>query len=83
MLLNIKSVMEILGVKRTAVYRMVADGVIPAPIKVGGASRWLSDEIQLSISKMIDRRNNPQVMIKKRGRPSRFISKTLLGELDE
>ncbi len=69
MLIKIEKVMEMLGVKKTAIYRMVSDGVLPAPIKVGGASRWLLEEVEESIEAMIQRRNNPESKIRRRGRP--------------
>lgn len=74
MLVDINKVMEMLGVKKTAIYKMIADGVLPAPIKVGGSSRWLPNEIEDSINSMITRRNESKNKISKRGRPSRFIA---------
>jgi len=73
MLIKIEKVMEMLGVKKTAIYRMVSDGVLPAPIKVGGASRWLLEEVEDSIAAMVHRRNNPESKIRRRGRPPRLI----------
>jgi len=74
MLIDIKKVMEILGVKKTAIYQMIADGTLPAPIKVGGSSRWLSNEIDDSVNSMITRRNESKAIVTRRGRPPRFIS---------
>lgn len=74
MLIDIKKVMEMLGVKKTAIYKMIADGVLPAPIKVGGSSRWLPNEIEDSVNSMITRRNESKTKLTHRGRPPRFIS---------
>jgi predicted DNA-binding transcriptional regulator AlpA len=74
MLIKIEKVMEMLGVKKTAIYRMVSDGVLAAPIKVGGASRWVLEEVNDSIAAMVYRRNNPESKIKRRGRPPRLIN---------
>ncbi len=73
MLIKIEKVMEMLGVRKTAIYRMVKDGALPAPIKVGGASRWILSEVEDSIDAMIQRRNNPISRITRRGRPPRYI----------
>lgn len=73
LIIKIDQVMQMLGVKKTAIYRMVSDGTLPAPIKVGGASRWILSEVENSIDAMIQRRNNPQTRETRRGRPPRFI----------
>ena len=36
---------EILGCSRTTVWRRVADGTLPKPIKLGGLSRFVLSEI--------------------------------------
>lgn len=46
-LLPIESVMEEIGVKRTKLYAMIAQGEFPEPVKIGALSRWpLSDVIE-------------------------------------
>lgn len=54
---------------------MISDGVLPAPIKVGGSSRWLSNEIEDAVNSMIARRNESKTKSTRRGRPPRFIAK--------
>lgn len=76
MLININKVMELFGVKKSAIYKMISDGILPAPIKVGGSSRWLSNEIEDSVNSMIARRNEPKTKSTRRGRPPRFIAPT-------
>lgn len=48
-LIPIEAVCEMLGLKRSCVYAMVADGILPRPIKFGtsrrASSRWLESEI--------------------------------------
>ena len=36
---------KILGCSRTTVWRRVADGTLPKPIKIGGMTRWSQAEI--------------------------------------
>lgn len=38
-----------LGVSKTTFWRRVNDGTVPAPVKIGGSTRWLSSEIQAVI----------------------------------
>lgn len=45
-LLNIKQVQQIVGGKsRSTLYRWIADGSFPAPIKVCGSSMWPMESI--------------------------------------
>lgn len=41
-----------LGLSVTSFYRRVADGTIPAPIKLGGMSRWPQSEILAVIDRL-------------------------------
>ena len=36
---------HLLGCSRATVWRRVADGTLPAPVKIGGSSRFLHEEI--------------------------------------
>ena len=46
-LLNVNRVAEILGVSRVTVYRRLADGTIPAGLKLGPrAVRWRESDIK-------------------------------------
>lgn len=73
MLIKIEKVMQVLCVKKTAVYQMVKDGAIPKPIKVGGSSRWLSEEIEEAINQMVLRRDEEKPKVTRRGRPPRLV----------
>jgi len=37
---------ELGGVHRTTIYGLVREGGFPQPVKIGGSSRWLSDELR-------------------------------------
>ena len=50
-LLSDRSVAEILGCSRASVWRRAADGVLPQPIKIGGLTRWTSDELEIAIER--------------------------------
>lgn len=45
-LLTLAGVMRMVGMKKTATYARIAAGTFPAPIKDGGASRWVEAEVQ-------------------------------------
>lgn len=66
--------MEMLGVKRTAIYQMIKDEVIPKPIKVGGSSRWISEELDEAIQAMKMRRDEIKPKPTRRGRPPRYLA---------
>ena len=44
-LITVKQVSVILGISIPSVWRNARTGNIPAPIKVGGATRWRASEI--------------------------------------
>ncbi|MDB5733198.1 MAG: hypothetical protein JWQ03_3093 [Variovorax sp.] len=45
-LLPIEAVMDMVGIKRTMIYRLIRKDAFPQPFKVGGfASRWSEREI--------------------------------------
>lgn len=45
-LLRLREVEEIVGMKKSTIYRMIASEQFPAPIKIGGLSRWAESVIQ-------------------------------------
>jgi predicted DNA-binding transcriptional regulator AlpA len=53
-LLNVKEVAAVLGCSVASVWRRVADGTIPQPIKLGGTTRWLQPEIQTVIERAVN-----------------------------
>ncbi|MEC9267463.1 MAG: helix-turn-helix domain-containing protein [Pseudomonadota bacterium] len=44
--LSFRTVMEIYGVSRSTVYRRVADGTLPQPIRIGKLVRFRRSEIE-------------------------------------
>ena len=59
-LLRIREVAEWLGVSQSAIYKWVAEGRFPPPVKLGDesqkrvASRWIEAEVQKWIEERID-----------------------------
>ncbi len=50
-------VAEILGCSRTTIWRRVADGTLPHPVKLGGLSRFVLSEINAIIESAMAARN--------------------------
>lgn len=48
-LLKTTEVREILQISHASLYRRIADGTIPKPIKLGSASRWYRADIMAAI----------------------------------
>jgi len=46
-----------LGCSKSTLWRRVADGTIPRPVKIGGMSRWPQSEISTVIEQAIAQRN--------------------------
>lgn len=45
-LLRIAQVIDRVGLKKTMIYDLIKQGAFPKPIKLGGASTWLENEIE-------------------------------------
>jgi len=45
-LMTLSDVLASVSLSQATVYRMIAAGEFPRPVKVGTASRWLSSEIE-------------------------------------
>ncbi|WP_338245269.1 helix-turn-helix transcriptional regulator [Aurantiacibacter hainanensis] len=45
-LIPLEAVEQQIHVKRTKIYRMIAAGEFPKPVKIGAASRWPQSEVQ-------------------------------------
>ena len=53
-LLRIRGVLETVGISRSTLYALIAEGRFPKPIKIGQRSvAWVANEIDLWISKRI------------------------------
>lgn len=51
-LLRLPAVMSTIGMSRSWIYKEVAGGEFPRPVKVGGASLWRSSDIDAWIDKI-------------------------------
>ena len=67
-MLNIAQVMERLSIRKTAVYALVKRGGLPKPVKIGGSTRWIPEEIEAAIEVMKAKRDEP-TPVTRRGRP--------------
>lgn len=57
-LLELQSSCEKIGVGRSKFYPLMHAGVLPAPVKIGGSSRWLEDERDAAIERLAAKRDN-------------------------
>ena len=55
-LLDLRDMQQLLKVKATAVYSAVRRNHIPKPIKVGGSSRWIKDEVEAALRRRASER---------------------------
>jgi len=55
--LSLRSLTEYLdGRSRASIYRDISEGRLPAPIKIGGSSRWLKSEVDAKLAEAADQR---------------------------
>ncbi len=52
--LRLPEICSLVGMSRSWVFREVAAGNFPRPIKIGGASRWDSAQIEAYIATLLD-----------------------------
>jgi predicted DNA-binding transcriptional regulator AlpA len=58
-LLDRKGVAAFFGnIHPSTIYRHIRAGRLPAPIHVGGCSRWLRSELETALAKMLAQRSN-------------------------
>ncbi len=50
-------VAKMIGGSRATVWRRVADGVLPRPIKFGGMTRWVLSEVEAAIARQVAARD--------------------------
>lgn len=55
-LLTSREVGAILRISQASLYRRMADGTIPKPVKLGGLSRWPQSEILAAVKAAGERR---------------------------
>jgi predicted DNA-binding transcriptional regulator AlpA len=51
-LLNVKEVSELVGLGVSTVWKQVRKGNFPAPIKIGGATRWRRIDLETLFSRV-------------------------------
>lgn len=56
-LLSDAALAERLGVARGTVWRWVKQGVIPGPVRIGGATRFIAAEIDAAVAKLAEDRD--------------------------
>lgn len=72
-MLNVSQVMARLNIGKTAVYDLVKRGELHKPVKIGGSSRWIPEEIEADIEAMKAKRDEP-TPVTRRGRPRKAAS---------
>jgi excisionase family DNA binding protein len=55
-LISLQAAAELLSIAKRGVYRLIARGDLPQPVKVGSASRLLESEVRGYISRLIAER---------------------------
>ena len=56
-LITLDAVVEIVQLSRSCIYRDVADGNFPRPLKLGSSSRWVASEVHAWFRKKIAERD--------------------------
>jgi len=56
-LIKLPDVCRQVGLGKTAIYALIAEGEFPEPVKLGCASRWSQLEVQEWVTKQKNRRN--------------------------
>ena len=56
-LLRDTDVAAIMGISRPSLWRWVSAGTVPAPIKIGGVTRWWRSEIDAHLAALTDARD--------------------------
>jgi|UniRef100_E6QGL0 prophage regulatory protein len=54
-ILRLPQVMELVGLRKTAVYQRIKENSFPAPIKLGSASGWIQRDIEDWINQQVAR----------------------------
>lgn len=70
---KITQVMTRTNLGKTAVYDCVKRGDLPKPVKIGGSSRWIPEEVDAALEAAKARRTEP-APVTRRGRPRKAAS---------
>ncbi len=52
-LIPLEAVEQLIHVKRTKIYKMIAAGEFPRPVKIGSASRWPESKVEAWIAERV------------------------------
>ena len=55
-LIRLPDVIAKIKIKRTAIYRQIKKGALPAPIKIGSSSFWVEGEIESYLTRLMSAR---------------------------
>ena len=56
-LLTDRELARLIGTSRSSIWRYVSMGLVPPPIRIGGSSRWRSDEVMAFIERLTAERD--------------------------
>jgi predicted DNA-binding transcriptional regulator AlpA len=56
-LISLKGTAERLDLSVRAVYRLIARGILPRPVKVGGATKFFESDIERYLASLLAQRN--------------------------
>lgn len=79
-LISRDEVLALLQIRNTALYENIKRGIIPAPIKIGGSSRWVKAEIDALVARLMEDRVNhtrkpwPAPNVRRPGRPRKVAT---------
>ncbi|SHK38545.1 transcriptional regulator, AlpA family [Shimia gijangensis] len=59
-LMKDREVAAMLSIAVSTVWDYASNGVIPKPLKIGGSTRWVRDEIEIVLQEHIDTLRNVQ-----------------------
>ena len=66
-LVSDRQLAKMLSVSRATIWRRVADGTLPRPVRVGGATRWRLEEIEATIARLSENRDVGRPMPREAG----------------
>lgn len=61
-LVSDRQLAKMLSLSRATIWRRAADGTLPGPVRVGGATRWRLEEIEAAIARLSENRHIGRAM---------------------
>ena len=59
-LIAVRTVAQLIDAHPSTVWRKVADGTLPRPVKIGGMTRWSKAEVEAVIEAALAKRDKPK-----------------------